>query len=128
MCALHCTQQKPILGNPRPIEIHRVSLDSSVHLPRFLPSPSLLHKAATEIFRSLEPNKAASPPGVRFVQEPKVAFVESSHTAERSVNMEDQYYQNFVSNQVTDDMLEKAAKLFSENYGTWGRGSHSPGR
>ncbi|KAK1766661.1 hypothetical protein QBC33DRAFT_106562 [Phialemonium atrogriseum] len=42
--------------------------------------------------------------------------------------MEDQYYQNFVSNQVTDDMLEKAAKLFSENYGTWGRGSHSPGK
>lgn len=34
--------------------------------------------------------------------------------------MDKKVYKGFKSNKVTDKMLNKAAKLFSENYGVWG--------
>jgi len=36
-------------------------------------------------------------------------------------------YEVFTAEKVTDDMLAKAARLFNENYGTWGPLSHRPG-
>ncbi|KAM3454224.1 hypothetical protein MY1884_004156 [Beauveria asiatica] len=38
-----------------------------------------------------------------------------------------QLYETFPSSQVLDDMLVDAAKLFNENYGTWGEESFKPG-
>ena len=70
-----------------------------------------------------------SPPVVRFL-EPSVAIIESSWDASEksSSKMQKQLYESFYSDQVTDAMLERAAKFFSENYGTWGEHSHSPGK
>jgi hypothetical protein len=42
--------------------------------------------------------------------------------------MEKQLYETFSSSHVTDDMLAEAAKLFCENYGTWGKQSDRPGK
>jgi hypothetical protein len=36
------------------------------------------------------------------------------------VKMDTKVYQGFNGDQVTDEMLDEAAKLFSENYGVWG--------
>ena len=36
-------------------------------------------------------------------------------------------YEVYPGDQVTDAMLDDAAKLFSENYGIWGPKSHKPG-
>lgn len=74
-------------------------------------------------------SSTASPPVVRFL-EPSVAIIESSWSAneQSSFKMSKQLYESFRSDQVTDSMLERAAKLFSENYGTWGEHSHSPGK
>lgn len=33
--------------------------------------------------------------------------------------MEKKLYERFNADDVTDDMLEEASKLFSENYGVW---------
>jgi len=41
--------------------------------------------------------------------------------------MAEKSYKTFTGDQVTTDMLEKAATLFSENYGIWGEQSHKPG-
>lgn len=38
-----------------------------------------------------------------------------------------QLYETFPSSQVLDNMLVDAAKLFNENYGTWGEESFKPG-
>ncbi|KAL3951836.1 hypothetical protein ACCO45_013553 [Purpureocillium lilacinum] len=37
-------------------------------------------------------------------------------------------YETFAASQVTDAMLEEAAALFSENYGTWGAKAEQPGK
>jgi hypothetical protein len=34
--------------------------------------------------------------------------------------MDKKVYEGFKSDEVTDEMLNEAAKLFSENYGVWG--------
>lgn len=34
--------------------------------------------------------------------------------------MDKKVYEGFMSDKVTDEMLDEAAKLFSENYGVWG--------
>ena len=34
--------------------------------------------------------------------------------------MDKKVYEGFKSDEVTDEMLDEAAKLFSENYGVWG--------
>lgn len=41
--------------------------------------------------------------------------------------MASQFYESLTAENVTDDMLAKAAHLFNENYGTWGPLSHRPG-
>jgi hypothetical protein len=41
--------------------------------------------------------------------------------------MASQFYECLTAENVTDDMLAKAAHLFNENYGTWGELSHRPG-
>ncbi|TQV94671.1 ankyrin repeat-containing protein [Cordyceps javanica] len=41
--------------------------------------------------------------------------------------MATQFYETLAGSQVPDDMLVDAAKLFNENYGTWGEGSFKPG-
>ncbi len=35
--------------------------------------------------------------------------------------MANKFYQKFNGDQVTDDMMQEASKLFSENYGIWGK-------
>ncbi|WEW59404.1 hypothetical protein PRK78_004876 [Emydomyces testavorans] len=42
--------------------------------------------------------------------------------------MAKQVYEIFTGDEVTDAMLDEAAKLFGENYGIWGEQSHSPGK
>ncbi|OAX84477.1 hypothetical protein ACJ72_01148 [Emergomyces africanus] len=42
--------------------------------------------------------------------------------------MKKQLYEIFSGDVVTDDMLSVAARLFSENYGTWGEHSRNPGK
>lgn len=42
--------------------------------------------------------------------------------------MEEKLFQTFPGDRVTDSMLGEAAKLFNENYGIWGKLSHSPGK
>lgn len=44
------------------------------------------------------------------------------------IKMVKRVYETFRPDQVTDDMLGKAATLFNENYGTWGPQSHKPGK
>ncbi|KFY03123.1 hypothetical protein V490_00270, partial [Pseudogymnoascus sp. VKM F-3557] len=44
------------------------------------------------------------------------------------IKMVKRVYETFTPDQVTDDMLRKAATLFNENYGTWGPLSHKPGK
>ena len=41
--------------------------------------------------------------------------------------MKQVFYKIYPGDQVTDAMLYDAAKLFSENYGIWGKKSHKPG-
>ncbi|EEH39368.2 hypothetical protein PAAG_08637 [Paracoccidioides lutzii Pb01] len=42
--------------------------------------------------------------------------------------MEKKLYETFPGDRVTDAMLNEAAKIFNENYGTWGKNSQSPGK
>lgn len=41
--------------------------------------------------------------------------------------MAPQIFETFSRDEMTDDMLAQAAKLFSENYGVWGEQSAQPG-
>lgn len=43
-------------------------------------------------------------------------------------SMSKQIYETFTGEDVTNDMLVKAAQLFSENYGSWGPNSRRPGQ
>lgn len=46
---------------------------------------------------------------------------DSDHRRRRSpLDMDKKVYEVFKSDDVTDEMLDEAAKLFSENYGVWG--------
>lgn len=67
---------------------------------------------------------------VKFASSPSVAFVES--TSNRSITkpkvMAPQIFETFSRDEVTNDMVAQAAKLFSENYGVWGEQSAQPGR
>lgn len=44
-----------------------------------------------------------------------------------TVTMAQQLYETFPKEDVSDQMITDAAKLFSEHYGTWGKRSHRPG-
>lgn len=58
-----------------------------------------------------------------------MAVIESTwkNTHRASVKMAKQLYETFTGNEITDDLLVGAAKLFSENYGIWGEKSGRPG-
>lgn len=70
----------------------------------------------------------SSSQAVRFLLEPSTTFVETSwKTSHRISTKMSTHSDIFPREQVTDTMLAEAANLFSENYGTWGKHSHSPG-
>ncbi|KAK2797694.1 hypothetical protein FQN50_009118 [Emmonsiellopsis sp. PD_5] len=71
-----------------------------------------------------------APRTVRFLPKTHVIPTESSwNTSELyEPKMEQIVLETFPGNQVTDAMLGEAAKLFNENYGVWGKRSHSPGK
>ncbi|QSS60251.1 hypothetical protein I7I51_05048, partial [Histoplasma capsulatum] len=78
---------------------------------------------------SAEPSKSSlsstssSPahPTVKFLLAPSVTLIDSSWNTRKhsNVKMEKQLYETFSGDLVTDAILSEAAKLFSENYGTW---------
>ena len=66
---------------------------------------------------------------VHFPQGLKVSNVERARPQRQqsSVSMSTQFYQTFTGDSITDSMLSEAAKLFTENYGTWGKLSERSG-
>ncbi|EFW14307.1 hypothetical protein D8B26_007052 [Coccidioides posadasii str. Silveira] len=73
---------------------------------------------------------ASAHSGVKFILEPSIAIIENSSgvSKQNSVRMATQLYESFTADQITDAMLDEAAKLFSENYGIWGKQSRCPGK
>ncbi|KAK0728161.1 hypothetical protein B0T26DRAFT_738609 [Lasiosphaeria miniovina] len=67
---------------------------------------------------------------VRFAPEHRLNFIESSWTSNRrSTWMATQIiFETFTPDEVTEHMIDEAAKLFNENYGTWGPYSEKPGK
>lgn len=64
-----------------------------------------------------------APKSVSFCLEPQIqTFVPTPSTRRRRshLEMDKKVYEGFKSDDVTDEMLDEAAKLFSENYGVWG--------
>ncbi|KAF2841088.1 hypothetical protein M501DRAFT_1002195 [Patellaria atrata CBS 101060] len=58
---------------------------------------------------------------VTFILQPQIQTIAPRPRRGRStLNMEKKVYETFNSDEVTDEMLEEASKLFSENYGVWG--------
>lgn len=60
---------------------------------------------------------------VAFTVEPQIrniAPTPRAHRRKSPLNMDTKVYEGFKSDEVTDEMLDEAAKLFSENYGVWG--------
>ncbi|KAI1935012.1 hypothetical protein LOZ66_005561 [Ophidiomyces ophidiicola] len=75
------------------------------------------------------PSAPPARPVVRFLEPSVVTLVENSSFRKRNyIKMAKQVYETFSQDEVTDNMMEGAAKFFSENYGTWGANSHSPGK
>jgi hypothetical protein len=67
---------------------------------------------------------------VKFAAEPGVLGFEASQNTvqRRSDILVKQLYETLPGDQVTDAMLAEAAKLFNENYGTWGETSGKAGK
>ncbi|KAF3063906.1 hypothetical protein GL218_02569 [Daldinia childiae] len=67
---------------------------------------------------------------VTFLEEPEVTTIESSWASKQRnrATMIKQLYEVFSGAEVTDDMLSEAAKLFSDNYGVWGKKSPLSGK
>lgn len=58
---------------------------------------------------------------VTFTLEPQIrTLAPTSRTRKSPLNMDRKVYEGFNSDDVTDEMLDEAAKLFSESYGVWG--------
>ena len=58
---------------------------------------------------------------VAFILQPQIQVIAPRPRRRRGTsNMEKKLYEGFTSDEVTDEMLEEASKLFSENYGVWG--------
>ena len=60
---------------------------------------------------------------VAFTLEPQIRTIAPTLCTRRRrspLNMDKKVYEGFKSDEVTDEMLDEAAKLFSENYGVWG--------
>lgn len=96
---------------------------------------SVPNEALSFLDRAINPAiLPSSPPrrlSVKFNLEPSVDTVESSWRnipRNSSVKMHKQVYETFTREEVTDAMLDEAAELFSEHYGTWGDHSHNPGK
>ncbi|EGC46687.1 conserved hypothetical protein [Histoplasma capsulatum var. duboisii H88] len=89
---------------------------------------------AREESRSSYPVPSASPQraprAVMFLPETHAVPTESSRNTSGlcQVRMEEKLFQTFPGDRVTDSMVGEAAKLFNENYGIWGKLSHSPGK
>jgi hypothetical protein len=61
---------------------------------------------------------------VAFAVNPEVRpITPGRRTRKSTLNMDKKLFERFNSDQVTDEMLEEASKLFSENYGVWGEGA-----
>jgi hypothetical protein len=57
---------------------------------------------------------------VLFAADPEIRPIEPKRRPRKSaLNMDELLFQKFNSDQVTDDMLQEASKLFAENYGIW---------
>ncbi|OJD21471.1 hypothetical protein ACJ73_07186 [Blastomyces percursus] len=89
-------------------------------------SPS--RDASSSFMPSICPHKV--PRAVKFLPETHVIPIESSWNSSElyKTKMEQKLFQTIPGDQVTDTMLGEAAKLFNENYGIWGKLSHSPGK
>ena len=64
-----------------------------------------------------------APKSVAFTLEPQIQTIPPTPCTRRRrtpLNMDKKVYEGFKSDEVTDEMLDEAAKLFSENYGVWG--------
>jgi len=64
-----------------------------------------------------------APKSVAFTLEPQIQTIAPTPRTRRRrtpLNMDKKVYEGFKSDEVTDEMLDEAAKLFSENYGVWG--------
>ncbi|KAJ5611996.1 hypothetical protein N7510_005190 [Penicillium lagena] len=64
---------------------------------------------------------------VTFNPVPEVSLIENTKPR-KLFDMAAQLYETFSGEQVTDDMLVKAAELFNENYGVWGKCSNKAGK
>jgi hypothetical protein len=57
---------------------------------------------------------------VAFAPPPKIRSIAPRPRPRKSVlNMDEKVFRRFDGDRVTDEMLEEASKLFSENYGIW---------
>lgn len=65
---------------------------------------------------------------VTFRVESTVRYIENSlgQKTQKSPNMAKQVFERFEWHELTDNMLEDAAKLFNENYGVWGEDPTNP--
>lgn len=91
-------------------------------------APSPPRDTLSSFLPSTCPNKV--PRAVKFLPEAHVIPIESPWDSSElyKTKMEQKLFQTFPGDQVTDNMLGEAAKLFNENYGIWGELSHSPGK
>ncbi|KAI1127346.1 hypothetical protein F5Y10DRAFT_242837 [Nemania abortiva] len=69
-------------------------------------------------------------PRVTFLTQPEVVIIESSQAnrPKNRIKITKQLRESFPGTEVTDHMLSEAAKLFSENYGVWGKASPLSGK
>ncbi|GAP85321.2 hypothetical protein SAMD00023353_1002010 [Rosellinia necatrix] len=93
------------------------------HVPGGVPSLKERHSPARK-------SSPRHPPRVTFLTQPEVAIIESSRANRQGnrIKMSKQVFEAFPGTEVTDHMLSKAAKLFSENYGVWGKASPLAGK
>ena len=67
---------------------------------------------------------------VAFSPQPDISIIPSlgiSRKRRRGLTMGEVVYRSFVGKQITEEILEEASRLFSENYGTWGINSGRAG-
>jgi len=56
---------------------------------------------------------------VTFNLDPHITLIKNI-SGKRHLPMASQFYQTLTAENVTDDMLAEATRLFNENYGVWG--------
>lgn len=65
---------------------------------------------------------------VTFSAQPHVSLIQGCSKHRRPLNMEKILWESFTDGQITEAILEEAAKLFSKNYGIWGKDSGRQGQ